>query len=119
VFFGDGFIETQEPRYGFKYPFIGNVLEFFDDFGALLLDGHGGGVYSKIILCARNGAGVDSFVGKLAAIVQGSTETTFYVLAMYFGSVGIKNGRHALAAGLIADAVGLVGAIVVGYLFFG
>ncbi len=63
--------------------------------------------------------GVDSFVGKLAAIVQGSTETTFYVLAVYFGSVGIKNGRHALAAGLIADAVGLVGAIVVGYLFFG
>lgn len=62
--------------------------------------------------------GVDSFVGKLAAIVQGSTETTFYVLAVYFGSVNIKNTRYALAAGLIADAVGLIGAIVVGYLFF-
>jgi len=63
--------------------------------------------------------GVASFEGKLAAIIQGSTETTFYVLAVYFGSVGIKHGRHALAAGLIADAVGLVGAVAVGYLFFG
>ena len=62
--------------------------------------------------------GVASFQGKLAAIIQGSTETTFYVLAVYFGSVGIKNTRHALVCGLIADAMGLIGAIVVGYIFF-
>lgn len=62
--------------------------------------------------------GVDSFQGKLASIIQGSTETTFYVLAVYFGSVNVKNTRHALVCGLIADAVGLVGAICVGYLFF-
>lgn len=62
--------------------------------------------------------GVASFQGKLAAIIQGSTETTFYVLAVYFGSVNIKNTRHALACGLIADAMGLIGAIVVGYVFF-
>ncbi len=59
--------------------------------------------------------GVDSFPGRLAAIVQGSTETTFYVLAVYFGSVGVKHTRHALACALIADAVGLVAAIGVGY----
>ncbi|MFT3813113.1 MAG: nucleoside recognition domain-containing protein [Acidovorax sp.] len=59
--------------------------------------------------------GVDSFAGRLAAIVQGSTETTFYVLAVYFGSVGIKHQRHALACALFADAVGLVAAIAVGY----
>lgn len=59
--------------------------------------------------------GVDSFAGRLAAIVQGSTETTFYVLAVYFGSVGIKHQRHALACALFADAVGLVAAIGVGY----
>lgn len=59
--------------------------------------------------------GVDSFPGRLAAIVQGSTETTFYVLAVYFGSVGIKHARHALACALFADAVGLVAAITVGY----
>lgn len=62
--------------------------------------------------------GVDSFQGKLAAIIQGSTETTFYVLAVYFGSVNIKKTRYALTCGLIADVVGLVGAIVVGYWFF-
>jgi len=59
--------------------------------------------------------GVDSFVGRLAAIIQGSTETTFYVLAVYFGSVGVKHHRHALACALLADAVGLVAAIGVGY----
>ena len=62
--------------------------------------------------------GVASFQGKLAAIIQGSTETTFYVLAVYFGSVQIKNTRHALVCGLIADFIGLTGAIIVGYIFF-
>jgi spore maturation protein SpmA len=62
--------------------------------------------------------GVGSFQGKLAAIIQGSTETTFYVLAVYFGSVQIKNTRHALVAGLLADMIGLIAAILVGYAFF-
>jgi spore maturation protein SpmA len=62
--------------------------------------------------------GVDSFQGRLAAIIQGSTETTFYVLAVYFGSVNISRTRYALACGLFADLVGLVGAIVVGYAFY-
>ncbi len=62
--------------------------------------------------------GVDSFQGRLAAIIQGSTETTFYVLAVYFGSVNIKKTRYALGCGLFADAVGLVGAILVGYAFY-
>ncbi|OUR82771.1 hypothetical protein A9Q82_04720 [Cycloclasticus sp. 46_120_T64] len=63
--------------------------------------------------------GADSFAGRLASIVQGSTETTFYVLAVYFGAVGIKNARHALACGLIADLAGIIVAILLGYLFFG
>ena len=62
--------------------------------------------------------GVDSFQGKLAAIIQGSTETTFYVLAVYFGSVNISKTRYALTCGLIADAVGLVGAIFIAYWFY-
>jgi spore maturation protein SpmA len=62
--------------------------------------------------------GVESFQGRLAAIIQGSTETTFYVLAVYFGSVNIKQTRYALGCGLFADAVGLVGAIMVGYAFY-
>ncbi len=62
--------------------------------------------------------GVNSFQGTLAAIIQGSTETTFYVLAVYFGSVNIKDTRYALGCGLFADLVGVVAAIVVAYAFF-
>ncbi len=62
--------------------------------------------------------GVDSFVGKLASIIQGSTETTFYVLAVYFGSVNIKKTRYAVICGLIADIAGLIGAILVAYWFY-
>ena len=64
-------------------------------------------------------AGADSFVGRLVSIVQGSTETTFYVLTVYFGAVRIKNMRHALGCGLFADFAGITCAIVVGYWFFG
>ncbi len=62
--------------------------------------------------------GVDSFVGKIAAILQGSTETTFYVLAVYFGSINVKNTRNALYLGLLADFLCVIVAIVVGYIFF-
>ncbi len=62
--------------------------------------------------------GADSFVGRLSCIIQGSTDTTFYILAVYFGSVGIKNTRYALTCGLIADFVGITAAILLGYLFF-
>jgi spore maturation protein SpmA len=63
--------------------------------------------------------GADSFAGRLSAIVQGSTETTFYVLAIYFGSVGIKHIRHAATCGIIADLGGIIAAIFVAYWFFG
>lgn len=63
--------------------------------------------------------GADSFVGRLAATFQGSTETTFYTLAIYFGAVNIRKTRHAVGCGLIADAAGIVAAIFIAYLFFG
>lgn len=63
--------------------------------------------------------GADSFVGRLVSIIQGSSETTFYVLAVYFGSVGIRNTRYAAACGLFADLVGFAAAVGVAYLFFG
>jgi spore maturation protein SpmA len=63
--------------------------------------------------------GADSFAGRLASVVQGSTETTFYVLAVYFGAVGIKRTRHAVVCGLAADLAGITAAILVSYLFFG
>ena len=63
--------------------------------------------------------GADSFVGRLSCIFQGATDTTFYILAVYFGSVGITRTRHAVACGLLADLAGIVAAIGVAYLFFG
>jgi spore maturation protein SpmA len=72
-----------------------------------------------MMLDAMKTYGADSFVGRLASILQGSTETTFYILAVYFGSVGIKRTRHALACGLLADLAGVVAAILLAHFFFG
>ena len=63
--------------------------------------------------------GADSFVGRLSCVFQGSTDTTFYILAVYFGSVGISKTRHAVACGLLADLAGIIAAIAICYLFFG
>lgn len=62
--------------------------------------------------------GADSFVGRLSSVFQGSTDTTFYVLAVYFGSIGVRNTRHAVSCGLAADFAGIIAAIVICYLFF-
>ena len=80
----------------------------------------GSGAQAMMVDVMNNKAlgGVTSFPAKLAAIIQGTTETTFYVLAVYFGSVGIRNTRYALACGLIADFIGMIAAILLGYLFF-
>ncbi|MBR1401474.1 MAG: spore maturation protein [Prevotella sp.] len=63
--------------------------------------------------------GADSFIGRLSCIFQGSTDTTFYILAVYFGSVSIRYTRHAVACGLLADLAGVIAAIAIGYFFFG
>ena len=63
--------------------------------------------------------GADSFVGRLSCVFQGSTDTTFYILAVYFGSVGIKYTRHAVTCGLLADLAGIIAAIAICFLFFG
>ena len=68
---------------------------------------------------AMNTYGADSFIGRLSCIFQGSTDTTFYILAVYFGSIGVSRTRHAVVCGLLADLAGVVAAIGVCYLFFG
>ncbi|MGH8548101.1 MAG: nucleoside recognition domain-containing protein [Methylococcales bacterium] len=85
---------------------------------ALMKPLSGSGARAMMVDAMRD-AGADSFGGRLACIVQGSTETTFYVLTVYFGSVGIKNMRHALGCGLVADCAGITAAIATGYWFFG
>lgn len=71
-----------------------------------------------IMVDAMTTYGADSFVGRLSCIFQGSTDTTFYILAVYFGSVGIRNMRHAVPCGLLADLAGVIAAIGIAYLFF-
>ena len=71
-----------------------------------------------LMLEAMSSYGPDSFVGRLSCIFQGSTDTTFYILAVYFGSVSIKFTRHAVACGLLADLVGVIAAIFIAYIFF-
>lgn len=71
-----------------------------------------------MMLDAMQTYGADSFVGRLSCLFQGATDTTFYILAVYFGSVGIRNTRHAVSAGLLTDLVGVAAAILIAYLFF-
>ncbi|MCS0632878.1 hypothetical protein NX786_26445 [Telluria mixta] len=72
-----------------------------------------------LMIDAMKTYGVDSFVGRLACIFQGSADTTFYIVALYFGSVGVRKTRYAISCGLIADFAGIVAAISVAYVFFG
>ncbi|MEW6078266.1 MAG: nucleoside recognition domain-containing protein [Thermodesulfobacteriota bacterium] len=99
-----------------------NLMRLNTDFAEALptalmkpLSGSGSRGLMVDVMTAR---GADSFVGRVASVVQGSTDTTFYILAVYFGSVGIKNTRYALTCGLIADCVGITAAILLGYIFF-
>ena len=72
-----------------------------------------------MMIDAMNTYGADSFAGRLACMFQGATDTTFYILAVYFGSVGIRKTRHAVGCGLLADLAGIIAAVIVGYIFFG
>ncbi|MGD0342888.1 MAG: nucleoside recognition domain-containing protein [Bacteroidales bacterium] len=72
-----------------------------------------------LMIDAMKTNGPDSFVGRLSCTMQGTTDTTFYIIAVYFGSVGIKNTRYAVGCGLLADLAGFIAAILVAYLFFG
>ena len=84
---------------------------------ALMKPLSGGGARGMMV-DAMTTYGADSFVGRLSCIFQGSTDTTFYVLAVYFGSVGIRYTRHAVACGLLADLAGILAAIIICYMFF-
>jgi spore maturation protein SpmB len=72
-----------------------------------------------LMIDAMKTNGADSFIGRLACTMQGTTDTTFYIVAVYFGSVGIKNTRYSVSCGLLADLVGFTVAIFVAYMFFG
>ena len=104
-------IDTMLSLFGFNTDFIQALPTAF----MKPLSGSGA---RAMMLETMNTHGVDSFPATLAAIMQGSTETTFYILAVYFGSVGIRHVRHAIACALLADAAGISVAIMAGYWFF-
>ncbi|MEZ5555510.1 nucleoside recognition domain-containing protein [Haliea sp.] len=98
--------------------FLGFDTLWVDAMPTALMKPLSGSGARAMMIDTMNTFGVDSFQGRLAATMQGSTETTFYTLAVYFGAVGIRRARHALGCGLAADAAGIVAAIVVAYWFY-
>ena len=97
---------------------VGVNTDFIQALPTALMKPLSGSGARAMMLETMNNFGVDSFPATVSAIMQGSTETTFYVLAVYFGSVGIRHVRHAVACALIADAAGILTSIIVGYWFF-
>jgi len=105
---------------GFAYIFktVGINTDFIEALPTALMKPLSGTGARGMMIDTMKAHGADSFVGKVASTVQGATDTTFYIIAVYFGSVGIKNTRYAVTAGLIADFVGIIAAILIAYLFF-
>lgn len=97
----------------------GANAEFVDALPTAIMKPLSGSGARGMMVDAMTQYGADSFVGRLSCIFQGSTDTTFYILAVYFGSVGIRYTRHAVACGLLADLAGIVSAIFIAYMFFG
>lgn len=106
---------------GLEWVFIqlGMTTEFTPALPTALMKPLSGSGSKAMMIDAMQTYGVDSFVGRLACIFQGSADTTFYIVALYFGSVGIRKTRYAISCGLIADFAGIIAAICVAYMFFG
>ena len=98
---------------------LGWDTRFVDALPTALIKPFSGGAARAMLIETMENFGVDSFPALIAATVQGSTETTFYVLAVYFGAVGLQRARHAVGCALVADAAGIIAAIAVCYWFFG
>lgn len=98
---------------------IGGDTEFVGALPTALMKPLSGSGARGLMVDAMTTYGADSFVGRLACLFQGATDTTFYILAVYFGSVGIRKTRHAVTCGLLADLAGIISAIFICYLFFG
>ena len=98
---------------------VGGDTEFVGALPTALMKPLSGSGARGLMVDAMTTYGADSFVGRLACLFQGATDTTFYILAVYFGSVGIRKTRHAVTCGLLADLAGIISAIFICYLFFG
>ncbi|GAA6204379.1 MULTISPECIES: nucleoside recognition domain-containing protein [Thalassotalea] len=119
VFRASGALELIVDTFRQVIIFLGFDSRFVDALPTAIIKPLSGSGARAMMIETMNTHGADSFAGRLASIVQGSTETTFYVLAVYFGSVGIRYSRHAITCGLFADLAGISAAVFVCYWFFG
>lgn len=118
VFRTSGALEWTISGISWSFQQLGINTDFIPALPTALMKPLSGSGARGMMVDVMTNYGADSFAGRVASTIQGSADTTFYILAVYFGSVGIKNTRYALTCGLIADLVGVVAAILMAYLFF-
>ncbi|MGE0589612.1 MAG: nucleoside recognition domain-containing protein [Cyclobacteriaceae bacterium] len=118
VFRASGTLDYFTGGIGWLVAVAGMNTDFVDALPVAFLKPLSGGAAKGMMVETIKTYGPDSFVGRLASILRGCTETTFYILAVYFGSVNIRKTRYALTVGLVADLVGVISGILVAYLFF-
>ena len=118
VFRASGAMEWLISGFTYSFEFLGINTDFSPALPTALMKPISGSGARGMMVDAMTTYGADSFVGRVASTVQGATDTTFYIIAVYFGAVGIKNTRYAVVCGLIADFTGIIAAILMAYLFF-
>ena len=114
-----GILGMVTSAFAWVFSALGLQTDFVGALPTALMKSLSGSGARAMMIDAIKTYGVDSFVGRLASIMQGASDTTFYIIALYFGSVGIRKTRYAVSYGLLADLVGIIAAIFVAYLFFG
>jgi len=118
VFRASGAMDWLVTGVGRAFAALGVNTDFIPALPTALMKPLSGSGARGMMVDAMQTYGADSFVGRLACVFQGSTDTTFYIIALYFGSVSVRKTRHAVTCGLIADAAGLIAAVFIAYLFF-
>jgi spore maturation protein SpmB len=119
VFRASGAMDMLIGALGRGVALLGVDTQWVDAMPTALMKPLSGSGARGMMVDAMTTYGADSFVGRLSCVFQGSTDTTFYILAVYFGSVGVAKTRHAVACGLLADLAGILAGIAICYLFFG
>ena len=118
VFRASGAMDILVTGIGAAFAFVGLNTDFIEALPTAFMKPLSGSGARGMMVDAMQTHGADSFIGRLTSTFQGSTDTTFYIIALYFGSVSVRKTRHAVACGLIADATAIVAGIFIAYLFF-
>lgn len=118
MFRASGAMDLLVQGFGWLFALMGINTDFVAALPTALMKPLSGSGARGMMVDAMTQYGADSFVGRLVSIMQGATDTTFYIIAVYFGYVGIRDTRYAVVCGLLADLAGIIAAIIIGYMFF-